>query len=279
MIADLLRRWKQTRRIAAAEAEILSRPLNAGAAHGLGTQLIVSLTSYPARFASLHLVLRSLLSQTVRPDQVVLWLDEGDEATLPAAVTDLAGVEIKICPNWRSYKKIVPSLRDNPGAHLVTADDDIYYARDWLEMLVRHADAGVVCHRAHRITLNGAGLPKSYEDWQRNLDAPDCSSLIFPTGVGGVLYAPGVFHPDICDPDIFMQLAPAADDVWLYWMHRLAGSQPRKIGGRFRITEWPGTQAQNLRSSNLAGGSLGAGESGNDRAIRAMLERYGFPGA
>ena len=34
---------------------------------------------------------------------------------------------------------------------------------------------------------------------------------------------------------------------------RLRGSAPAKIGGRFRITEWPGTQVQNLRSGNLGG--------------------------
>lgn len=73
------------------------------------------------------------------------------------------------------------------------------------------------------------------------------------------------------DAALFQRLAPSADDVWLYWMHRLAGSQPEKIGGRFRITEWPGSQAQNLRAGNLAG-------DGNDRAVAAMLAHYGFPG-
>lgn len=277
MIADLLRRWKHARRIARAKAEILARPLGQGAPHGLSGRLVVSLTSYPARFPALDLTLRSLLTQSIRPDQVVLWLDEGDEAKLPAAVRALEGLRIATCPDWRSYKKLVPALIEDPSAYIVTADDDLYYGRDWLAGLVARADAGVVCHRAHKIALDDAGQPLSYEDWDRNLSAPETGALVFPTGVGGVLYAPGVFHPDVAKPEIFTKLAPAADDVWLYWMHRLAGSRPAKIGGRFRITEWPGTQAQNLRSGNLAGGSAAGGESGNDRAIRAMIAAYGFP--
>jgi len=267
MIADAWRRLKQARRIARAEAEIASRRLTAQP-HGLGAPLVISLTSYPARFASLHLVLCSLLAQTVRADRVILWLDAGDEHKLPPEVRAL-DVETRTCPNWRSYKKLVPTLIEAPDAYVVTADDDVYYGPGWLEGLVRHAQGGVVCHRAHRVAL-AAGRPRPYAEWSRNLAAPETGPLVFPTGVGGVLYAPGVFHRDVTDAALFTELAPSADDVWLYWMHRLAGSRPEKIGGRFRITEWPGSQAQNLRTGNMLG-------DGNDRAIRALAEHYGFP--
>jgi hypothetical protein len=268
MIAEAFRRWKHARRIRAAGTEIATRALTPRP-HGLPAPLVVSLTSYPARFGSLHLVLQSLLMQTVRPDRVILWLAAGDETQLTPEITAL-DVEIRICPNWRSYKKIVPTLLEAPGSYIATADDDVYYRADWLEALVAHARQGVVCHRAHRVTLRD-GQPRSYDDWQRNISTPQTGPLIFPTGVGGVLYAPGVFHPDVTDAGLFQALAPLADDVWLYWMHRLQGSAPAKVGGRFRITEWPGSQAQNLRSGNLAG-------DGNDRAVQAMLGHYGWPG-
>lgn len=268
LISDWLRARKQARRIREAEAEIMARPFG-GAPHGLAMPLVVSLTSYPKRFGALHLVLHSLLTQSVRADRVVLWLDEGHEQQLPKAIIDLPGLEVRTCAPMRSYAKIVPTLRAWPDAHIVTADDDVYYGRDWLAGLVANAGAGVVAHRAHRVTLKD-GLPRSYDDWQRNIDAPDRGKLIFPTGVGGVLYAPGVFHPEVTNEALFKQLVPLADDVWLYWMHRLAGSQPQKIGGRFRIVEWPETQTQNLRSGNLSG-------DGNDQAIRAMIGHFGFP--
>ena len=47
MIADAFRRWKHARRIARAEAEIMSRDLQPRP-HGLPSELVISLTDYIA---------------------------------------------------------------------------------------------------------------------------------------------------------------------------------------------------------------------------------------
>lgn len=267
MIADRFRRWKHARRIRAAEAEIASRDGH-GRSHGLDAPLIVSLTSYGARLAAAEKVIASVTRQSVRADRVILWLDSADIDSVPPGIRR-SGVEIRVCPNWKSYKKLVPTLLEAPDAYIITADDDLYYGPDWLAGLVARAEAGVACHRGHEITLQ-EGLPRPYESWHRNIGAPATGPLIFPTGVGGVIYAPGVFHPDVTDAEKFTRLAPSADDVWFYWMHRLNGSTPEKIGGRFRVTEWPGSQERNLRATNL-------GTGGNDRAVQAMIAEYGWP--
>lgn len=274
VIGEVFRRFKHRRRIGAALAEIAARPHSAGRAHGLPGPLIVSLTSYPARFGTLALTLKAILRQSVRPDEVILWLDEGDDALLPLAVRDLPGLSIRICPRWRSYKKIVPTLLANPDAYIVTADDDVYYPRDWLAGLVDAAaqNTPIACHRAHRVALGSDGLPLSYRQWSRNIGKPERSELVFLTGVMGVIYAPGVFHSDVVREDLFTRLAPKTDDVWLYWMHRLTGVEAAKICGRARILEWEGSQAQSLRAGNLTG-------DGNDRAVRAMLDHFGWPGS
>ncbi len=270
MISDLFRHWKHARRISRAEREIALRPEGMGAPHELPGQLIVSLTSFPRRFDSLPFVLRSLRLQYVRPDRVILWLAEGDLSCVTPEIRN-SGVEIRTCPDWRSYKKIVPLLLEEPDAFIVTADDDAYYRPNWLAGLVARARAGaqVVCHRAHRVLISDGNV-RHYADWQWNIDAPATGPLIFPTGVGGVLYAPGIFHPDVTNAEEFRRLAPSSDDIWLYWMHRMRGSQPEKIGGKFRVIEWPGSQENTLRSSNLGG-------AGNDRALASMLEAYGWP--
>lgn len=41
-------------------------------------QIIVSMTSYPARINTVHLAIRSLLAQKVLPDKIVLWLCKSD---------------------------------------------------------------------------------------------------------------------------------------------------------------------------------------------------------
>jgi len=40
------------------------------------TRIIVSLTSYPERFAHIHTALKSIMLQTVKPDKIIVWLDE-----------------------------------------------------------------------------------------------------------------------------------------------------------------------------------------------------------
>lgn len=275
MISDVFRRLKHRQRQKRAIAEIDARPVEPGSPHGLPAPLIVSLTSYPARFGTLAITLKAILRQSVRPDKVILWLAEGDEEYLPPEVAALKseGLEVAVCPDWRSYKKIVPALLAYPDSYLVTADDDLYYMADWLDGLVRSAAIGyrIAGHRAHRVSLNKNGVPCQYEEWQKNIKGPQQSHLVFLTGGMGTIYAPGALHSDVINPKLFMELCPSADDIWLYWMYRLSGIEAQKIGDRIRIVEWEGSQAENLRSVNLSG-------RGNDRAIQAMLRRYGWPG-
>lgn len=272
MIANAFRSFKHRRRLARAIAEIAARPGGPGRPHGLPRPLIVSLTSYPVRFATLDLTLRSLLCQSVQPDRVILWVAEDDLPQLPDDIPNRPGLEVRGCPDWRSFKKIIPALLAHPEAFVVTADDDVYYPHRWLEKLVEAADAGarVACWRAHHIALRDDGLPAPYTSWRHNVSVPEASPLTFLTGVSGVLYAPGALHRDVVRDDLFRALAPRADDVWLYWMHRLNGVEARKIGPRARILEWQGSQDHSLRSENLHG-------AGNDTAIAAMIGHYGWP--
>lgn len=272
MIARAFRRWKSARRVARARADIARRLAAApGRPHDLPHPLLVSVTSYPARFGTLALTLGGLLTQSLRPDAVLLWVAPGQAASLPPEVTALTsrGLDIRETADLRSYTKLIPALRAHPEAAIVTADDDVHYGGDWLAPLVA-AGPPVACHRAHRITLGPDGRPHPYGDWAHNIPAPDRGRLVFPTGVSGVLYRPGSLPPETLRSDLFLELCPGADDVWFYWMHRLAGGTAAKIGGKARIVEWPATQETALRTVNHA--------TGNDAAIAALTARYGFPG-
>ena len=47
-------------------------------------KVIVSLTSYPARFDTIHLCIKSLMYQTIKPDKIILWLgSDSAEVKLP----------------------------------------------------------------------------------------------------------------------------------------------------------------------------------------------------
>ncbi len=244
--------------------------------HNLPAQLILSLTSFPKRFRTLPLTLQSLISQTIQPDKIILWIAHEDKHELTQEVLNFKnkGLEIKYCKNLKSYNKIIHTLQEYPGSFITTADDDIYYWPTWLEELVSEYDEEqkeIVAHRVHRIKLDNQGCPKPYHEWEWQYSREtQPSSLNFSTGVGGVLYPPGAFHQDVCKKEIFQKICPDADDVWLYWMYRLQGYQAKITSTTKTIVVWPETQHNPLWQSNVKG-------RGNDKQIQAMIEIYGMP--
>lgn len=268
-------RWREQRRmldrLAPERRPVCSTP------HGLPGELIVSVTSYGRRFGTLHLTLESLLNQTIKPDRVVLWLGHGDVPKLPRKVRALMkrGLEVRGVTDLRQYTKLVFALSAFPDGYIVTADDDIFYRPDWLASLVAgyRTNDVVVCRRAHRLVSPRPDIILPYLDWQ--WDVQDAASRtpstdILPTGVGGVLYPPGVLHPDVTNETLFLELAPTNDDLWFFWMARRAGSRCEKVGGEFEMEMWPDTQEVSLYQENVAA-------LGNDRQVAALLRRYGNP--
>ncbi|WP_114946215.1 glycosyltransferase family 2 protein [Microvirga calopogonii] len=242
--------------------------------HNLPGELVVSLTSYEARFETLPLTLRALLCQTIKPDRIVLWVSYEDEAKLPKAVTRLKryGLDIRVTDDFRSFKKIIPSLKAFPEAFIVTADDDVYYKQNWLADLAS-ASAGrrnlIVCHQARKINIDPYGHLQPYGTWPY-ITEPEESSAVFPVGRGGILYPPSALAREVLNHDAFLELCPKADDVWLYWMGRNAGSVYRKIGRSEIAWDWPGTQKVALFRENLQSNL-------NDSQIDAVAKRYGSP--
>ncbi|MDW5375702.1 FkbM family methyltransferase [Halomonas sp. HP20-15] len=244
--------------------------------HGLPSKLVVSLTSYKDRFSTLHLTLRTLLCQSVTPDELVLWIAYEDKNLLPEKVTRLEdfGLRIRFCENLKSYKKIIPTLKYHSDWFIVTADDDIYYSEDWLGSLTRSWDNNyktVVAHRAHKIKLDAKGAPTNYTNWTWTIGKEEIADgLIFPTSGAGVLFPPGIFHRDISNREKFTKLCPDADDIWLYWMFSLNGGKAKLSDHNYKLIEWPHDNATPLWHKNIKQG-------GNDKQIGALLKEYGKP--
>lgn len=262
----------------AARALVLLRPgpcARQRRGHGLPGRLVVSLTSYPPRFATLHLTLRCLLNQTVAPDSVILWLKEAELDKLPGRVTALCrqGLTLAGHDEQGPFGKIVPALRAYPEAFIAVADDDAYYPPGWLEAMVgawRPEAREVICHRAHGVEIDAAGRPLPYTRWRYELKSPAESRRIFPTGLGGVLYPPGILHADAVNEVLYRKLCPTADDLWLYWMALRNGASFRKIGPYRPVPLWPGSQKVNLYDINVT-------RRGNDRQIANLIEAFGYP--
>ncbi|RZI46822.1 hypothetical protein [Candidatus Finniella inopinata] len=77
----------------------------------------ITLTSWPGKIRNAHIAIASLLSQTFKPNKVILWLadDEFPGRKIPKAISQLAtrGLEVRWCENIRSAKKLIPSLCDS----------------------------------------------------------------------------------------------------------------------------------------------------------------------
>jgi len=78
-----------------------------------------------------------------------------------------------------------------------------------------------------------------YKEW--DLESPNYqgpSLDLFPTGVGGVLYAPGQLSTEVLNQEVFLSLCPKADDVWLKAMSLLKGILCKKISKK-TAPFWP----------------------------------------
>lgn len=196
--------------------------------------LIVSLTSFPQRMYEIHYTLYSLLTQSVKPGKVILWLAKEEfpnlEKDIPQKVLQLKqnGLTINWCTNIFSYKKLIPTLKNYPNNIIVTADDDIFYEKDWLENLIesyKNNENCIICHRAHKIKYAKNGDIAPYKNWTKKIKNIKPSYMNFLTGAGGVLYPANCFYKDILNEQLFLQLSPKADDIWFWTMAILNGTK------------------------------------------------------
>lgn len=242
--------------------------------------IIVSLTSFPERVCMptvLPILLYSLLNQTLKPDKVILWLAVSDfpgkEDDLPEQILAFTrqGLSIGWTADLRSFTKLIPSLKAYPDAIIVTADDDMFYPRDWLQKLyntsIRHPGTAVSCCPL-RIAATTSKV-HDYGEWHTSGFTPN-SVLTFPRGVGGVLYPPGIFHHDVFDTQLFMALTPSNDDIWFWAMVVLNGGRFNAVpNGYAHIIDCipDKTHQTHLRNENREA-------SGNNLFLKRLFDHY-----
>ena len=257
-----------------------SRRICRGSRHKIDGEVIVSLTSYPPCFPTLHLSLRTLLNQSISPDRIVLWIAHRDLALLPPKVLALQerGIEIRPCADLRSFKKIVPAVEQFPESYIVTADDDLYYGRDWLEMLLSSVGTGtsdVVARIVHRPSFEEERM-RSFTAWPLNViddQAHAPSSDLFCGSGAGALFPPGSLHPDLVRRDLFERLTPNCDDSWITWMIHRQGTKIRRAKGpRRNLKAWLRTVRGSLAVDNFTAAGEGVQM---DRYIANLSEHFG----
>lgn len=202
----------------------LSKPVLGGEK----SDVIISLTSYGTRVEdALPYTIYSLLTQTILPDKIIVWLDNTNwsDDTLPSILKKLQnlGIEIRYTDDIRSYKKLIPALETFPNSVILTVDDDMYYNPhlvEWLLEAYESSDKHTVLGTYGARTASSESRYLPYSQWQEACPVDKDICLI---GCGGILYPPAIFDTEILNKDVFMRLAPRADDLWFWAMEKRAG--------------------------------------------------------
>lgn len=190
-------------------------------------ELLVSLTSYPARIKIAKETIESLINQDYEKFRIILWLSKEqfrkENATIPSELLALQNNRFNI--EWvdedlRPHKKYFYAVQKYPEYPLVIVDDDAIYDPQMLKVLaksyLKHPDC-ISANRVNLIQFNRNKQFRKYTSWPMEykalIDTP--SFQLLPTGVGGVLYPPQSIGKEALNKDAIVKYCINADDLWL----------------------------------------------------------------
>lgn len=235
--------------------------------------VVVSLTSIPARFKTLHLVVRSLYDQTHRPKKIILWLNQDIRREVPQSILKLQSELFEICYSDLncSHRKLIHSLEKYPDDIIITCDDDLIYRRDWLYLMYMEHQKypnHVIGNRTIHINFDENKQALPFSEWKYPDSGRINTKAIVPIGAWGILYPPKSLSKRVLDVDLFMKLAPRGDDLWFKAMALLNGTKAIQAE---TCPKEPipiiGTQRVSLKKLNL-------GQNQNDTQWRALSEYF-----
>lgn len=198
-------------------------------------EVIVSLTSYPARIDNLQPTLDSIFQQTHKPDKIVLWLAESEftrkEEDLPAYLNQLAKdgkIIIEWCHDLKPHKKYFYALQKYKNSIVITIDDDLLFNETMIERLLAsyakfpHAISAMRTHLMRRNKDKFAKYNQFIKEQNLIVDAP--SMLLLSTNGAGSLFPPNIFKQQYFDEELIKKLCLYTDDLWIKAMSVLSGA-------------------------------------------------------
>lgn len=232
--------------------------------------VIVSLTSFPARINNVWKTVLSLKRQSYLPEKIILWLslEEFPDKKVPGNLKEMEDdfFEIKFFEgNLKPHNKYFQAIKNYGQYRIITVDDDEYYRKDIIKLLIENAEKypdSIIANRIMKIPVShGPLIP--YNKWSWRIKKKDDKDL-FQLGVGGVLYPPSSLPEDVLDEKAISDLCLLADDIWLNAMTRLKGTR----------VVWTGWKYRNLPilSDGPKLEDLNCVENLNDRQISAVRE-------
>jgi hypothetical protein len=194
--------------------------------------VVVSLTSIPSRLGVVNLTIRSLLSQEHLPGKIILWLHHELKNQIPKTLSALEGkiFEIRFAELDCEHGKLLSSLECFPEDCIVTCDDDCMYEKNWLKNLLdTHTlyPKDVIASQCRQISYDESGEILSCKNWTHTHERGSNKDHFLALGYAGVLYPPHCLMDDATNQELFLKLAPRADDLWFKAMSLLNGVKVR----------------------------------------------------
>jgi len=190
--------------------------------------IVVSLTSFPVRFGTLHFAIKSILNQSMKPDVIFLCLTKEeikDQSELPKSVLELKKYGLQIFyadDNLKPHNKYISVMKLYPNSLIITIDDDNMYDKNLVKNLYHSYlkyPTAVSAKRVHKIRCDSNMNVLPYNKWLHEYKKElNPSFYLLATGVGGVLYPPGILPPETFDETMIRKLCLNADDIWLKFM-------------------------------------------------------------
>lgn len=242
-------------------------------------EIVVSLTTFPARYETIGMTLESLLRQTMKPNRILVWLTkaENPNQVIPEAFLPFVDKGVEVCfsdSNLMPHNKSYHTAKLDADRYIITVDDDIVYPEGLIQRLYTTYKANdpktVVCELAHWITLDEDGVPRPYD--QRDMEAKGMagpSHRLMAKGVGGVLYPPGFFRDGYFDEETIRATCLMADDLWLKFQEVVRGYPVVKTK---RYAKQVFTLEQ--RSQKVSLNSINNGEKRNNVQLKNLLDTF-----
>jgi glycosyltransferase involved in cell wall biosynthesis len=241
---------------------------------------VISITSFPARIATVNQTIESIINQNYPYKCITLWLAHSQFpnkfADIPKELNRLYEAKSLIidwCDDTKSYKKLIPSLKIYKDDPIITIDDDLIYPVDWLERLVNAYKAdpqSIHTMRAHGLIIDTLLNIQPYSTWKSNLSEANKSYFNFFTGVGGVLYPPNSLSKNVLNEKAMLKLCPNADDIWFWGNALLNRTKVNLVTPNIgKLNYVPGSQDGDtpLWKMNVTMGL-------NDLRMKTMIEKY-----
>lgn len=206
------------------------------------TPIIVSIYASEAQSKMLPITLYSLLNQTIKPDRLILWLDDSqiDLNVLPYEITQFIknGLEICLVNGLGSYTAIMSSLKRYDDSINVFAENGYYYDRDWLKKLyVSYISYSkdVQVHKAHLIKMKNRKENFLEVDWGNIVEKESAEFTNYIDKSGGILLPPKIFSSEVLREDVFFKYLPNNIELWIWVMSLVHNRRIRVVKNHMKF--------------------------------------------